>query len=73
MIDKWKNAFDNKVFQAPLTNSSKAFDCICHGLLVAKANAYGLIIPAFRRKQHYLQHQKQIPQNLLLQSHGAQY
>ena len=54
MVDKWKNAFDNKVFQAPLTNSSKAFDCICHGLLVAKANAYGLIIPAFRRKQHYL-------------------
>ena len=43
MIEKWKNAVDNKkVFGALLTDLSKAFDCICHDLLVAKLHAYGL-------------------------------
>ena len=37
MIDKWKKAVDNnKIFGAVLTDLSKAFDCICHDLLIAK-------------------------------------
>ena len=47
MIDKWKKAVDNnKVFGALLTDLSKAFDCICHDLLVAKLNAYDLSLLA---------------------------
>ena len=60
LIDKWKKANDNnKVFGAFLTDLSKAFDCICHYLLVAKLNAYGLSLPALKLIQNYLQNQKQ--------------
>ena len=60
MIDKWKKAVDNnKVFGALLTDLSKAFDCICHNLLVAKLNAYGLSLPALKMIQDYLQNRKQ--------------
>ena len=59
MIDKWKKAVDNnKVFGALLTDLSKAFDCICHDLLVAKLNAYGLSFPALKMIQDYLQKQR---------------
>ena len=52
MIDNWKNAIDNKeVFSALLTDLSKAFDCICHDLLVAKLHAYGLSLPALKMIQ----------------------
>ena len=36
MIDKWKKAGDNKVCGALPTDLSKAFDCICHYLLIPK-------------------------------------
>ena len=56
MIDKWKKAVDsNKVFGALLADLSKAFECICHDLLVAKLNAYGLSFPALKMIQDYLQ------------------
>ena len=59
MIDKWKTAVDNnKVFGAILTDLSKAFDCICHGLLVAKLHAYGLSLPALKMNQDYLLNRK---------------
>ena len=59
IIDKWKEAVDKKVFGALLTDLSKAFDCICHDLLVAKLNAYGLSLPALKMIQDYLQNRKQ--------------
>ena len=58
MIDKWKIAvYSNKAFGALLTNLSKAFDCICHDLLVAKS--YGLSPNALKMIQDYLLNQKQ--------------
>ena len=49
MIDKLTKAVDsNKVFGAVLTNLSKVFDCICHDLLKAKLNAYGLSSTALK-------------------------
>ena len=55
MIDKWKKAVDNnKVFGALLADLSKAFDCICHDLLVAKLHAYGLSLPDLKMIQDYL-------------------
>ena len=43
MIEKIKNARDNKQFCAAiLTDLSKAFDCICHDVLITKLNAYGV-------------------------------
>ena len=60
MIDKWKKAVDNnKLFRAFLTDLSKAFDRICHDLLVAKLNAYDLSLPALKMIQDYLQGRKQ--------------
>ena len=49
MINKWKNTVDdNEAFGAVLTNLSKALDCVCHDLLIAKLNAYGLSLPALK-------------------------
>ena len=59
MRDKWKKAVDNhKVFGAILTDLSKAFHCICHDLLIAKLNAYGLSLPALTLLTDYLQNGK---------------
>ena len=61
MIGKWKKAVDsNKVFGAAFTDLSKAFGCICHDLLIAKLNAYGLSSPALKLIKDYLQNRKQI-------------
>ena len=60
MIDKWKKAvYSNKAFGALLTDLSKAFDCICHDLQIAKLHAYGLSLSALKMIQDFLLNQKQ--------------
>ena len=55
VIDKWKKAVDNnKVLGALLTDLSNAFACICHDLLVAKLNTYGLSFHALKTIQDYM-------------------
>ena len=54
MLEEWKHAVDNKqVFGALLTDLSKAFDCICHDLLIAKLSAYGLLLPNLKLVRNY--------------------
>ena len=60
MIENWKHAVDNgEVFGALLTNLSKAFDCICHDLSIAKLNAYSFSLSALKLVYNYLQNCKQ--------------
>ena len=49
MIDKSKKVVDNnKVFGAIPTDPSKAFDCICRDLIIAKLHIYRLSLPALK-------------------------
>ena len=42
MLERCNNALDNKeIAGAILTDHSKGFDCLHHGLLIAKLEAYG--------------------------------
>ncbi len=55
LIDSWKCALDeNKFVGTVLKDLSKAFDCIPHGLLIAKMKAYGLSNHACEYMTRYL-------------------
>ena len=55
LLEKWKES----VFEALLTDLSKAFDCLPHNLLIAKLNAYGFDNKAVRFVYDYLTSRKQ--------------
>ena len=60
MLETWKRSVDKgKVFDALLTDLSKAFDCLDHELLTAKLNAYGFTLSALRLINDYLSNRKQ--------------
>ena len=60
MIDKWKKSLDNKgAAGALLTDLSKAFDCLDHGLLIAKLDAYGIGYPSLKLINSYLSNRLQ--------------
>ena len=60
MLEKWKNSIDKgKCFGALLTDLSKAFDCLSHGLLIAKLHAYGFNFPVLKPIRSYLSNRKQ--------------
>ena len=49
MLEKWKSSVDNsKMFGTLFTDLLKAFDCLNHELLIAKLNAYGFSLTAFK-------------------------
>ena len=55
MIEKWKKSLDNKGSAgALLTDLSKAFDCLNHGLMIAKLDAYGLDYTSLKLINSYL-------------------
>lgn len=60
MSEDWRSSLDNKQDVAVVTvDLSKAFDSICHNLLLAKLKAYGLNKPAVDLIRSYLQDRKQ--------------
>ena len=60
MFEIWKEATgNNKAFGALLTDLLKAFDCLSHGLLIAKLHAYGIDIDSLNILQDYLSNRKQ--------------
>jgi exonuclease III len=55
LIDSWKKALDcNNFVGTVLMDLSKAFDCIPHGLLIAKMSAYGVSNNACEFMSSYL-------------------
>ena len=60
LLEKWKQAVDSgQMFDALLTDLSKAFDCFDHELLIAKLNAYGFSLPALKLVHDFLSNRKQ--------------
>ena len=60
MFEKMKISRDRKgFFPAVLTDLSKAFDCICHDLLIAKLNDYELERNALKLIYVYLSNRSQ--------------
>ena len=54
---------NKNVFGALRTDLLKAFDCICHDLLIAKLNANGVSLSALKLVHNYLQNPKQRTMN----------
>ena len=55
LLEDWRKALDNhECIAAMLMDLSKAFDCLHHGLLIAKLKAYGLSEEAVKLLDSYL-------------------
>ena len=60
MIENWKESVDNGgAFGALMTDLSRTFDCLHHGLLIAKLNVYGFGIKSVKLIQQCLSNSKQ--------------
>ena len=60
MIEKWIESVDNGgAFGASMKDLPKAFDCLHHGLLIAKLDADGVDIKSVKLIQQYLTNRKQ--------------
>ena len=60
MIEKWRISADNGgYYGAVLTDLSKAFDCLPHGLIIAKLHAYGFETTSLKYLNSYLTERKQ--------------
>ena len=54
LLEKWKQAIDSsQMFDALLTDISKAFDCLDYELLIEKLNVYGFTLPVLKLVHDY--------------------
>ena len=45
LLGKWRyNVDQGRMFGALLTDISEVFDCLPHGIIIAKLNAFGILI-----------------------------
>ena len=45
LLDKWRyNVDQGRMFGALLTDISEVFDCLPHGIIIAKLNTFGILI-----------------------------
>ena len=51
---KKKDVDKERALRALITISSKAFDCLDHGLLTTKLNACGFVLPALKIIHNYM-------------------
>ena len=59
-IETWREALDNhQIVGAVFMDLSKAFDCMPHGLLIAKLNAYGVSLDSCEIIASYLSNRTQ--------------
>ena len=59
LFKKWKNAVGKgKILGAPVSDLSKAFDCLNNELLIAKLNVYGITLPDLKLIHNYLPNRK---------------
>ena len=55
LLEDWRKTHDNQECVAAIhMNLSKAFDCLPHGLLIAKLKAYGILEVAVKLFDSYL-------------------
>ena len=60
LTDNWRKSLDEKQDVGVVAiDLSKAFDCICHNLLLAKLKAYGLHDTALKLLRSFLHERKQ--------------
>ena len=60
MVEDWRLSLNNREGVAAVAvDLSKAFDSVCHSLLLAKLKAYGLSDGAISLKSSYLRGRKQ--------------
>ena len=60
LTDDWRCALEEKKEVGVIAiDLSKAFDCMCHNLLLAKVKAYGVQEPALQLLRSYLHGRKQ--------------
>lgn len=60
MVEDWRLSLDNREAVATLaTDLSKAFDSVCHGLLLVKLRAYGFTDQALELMSNYLHDRRQ--------------
>ena len=53
-MDDWRASVDKREVLAAISlDLSKAFDCVPHGLLLAKLKAYGVAKPGIARMRNY--------------------
>ena len=71
MVTEWKTALDNRhITGAVFMDLSKAFDCLPHGLLIAKCHAYGLTYPLLSFSQSVLTNANSVSRLAAFETHG---